>query len=323
MQQVTSITITQAPVTWKLTDASGLQLQFTAPSYLTGTSKLPYAFGPTLRLRAGQSLRISLANDLVQTGNINEDAHDMFAGPMDTNLHTHGLWDANGVYDQNQTAYAGQDNIFVVVPAKKSPSDPAATLAFVSDLKTQHLPGLHWYHPHKHGSTTLQTSTSHGAIIVEDDPFWLPAGRGLCGHLQALLATSPEVLLDISLLFFKLAANPAKYIDSPTYQYVSNASSPTNPLCCSGKHGYKFGGAMTSANGTDILLVSGAYKPVLTMAEGVWYRWRMLYSGAKGWSTFRFLDASMQNSQRCEWLLMAKDGESVCKLCTSAAKQCF
>jgi hypothetical protein len=35
------------------------------------------------------------------------------------------------------------------------------------------------------------------------------------------------MLLDISLLFFKLAANPAKYIDSPTYQYVSNASSPT------------------------------------------------------------------------------------------------
>jgi hypothetical protein len=35
------------------------------------------------------------------------------------------------------------------------------------------------------------------------------------------------VLLDISLLFFKLAANPAKYIDSPTYQFVSNASSPT------------------------------------------------------------------------------------------------
>jgi hypothetical protein len=42
-----------------------------------------------------------------------------------------------------------------------------------------------------------------------------------------LIATAPEVLLDISLLFFKLAANPAKYIDSPTYQYVSNASSPT------------------------------------------------------------------------------------------------
>jgi hypothetical protein len=43
-----------------LRDASGLQLQFTAPSYLIGSTKLPYAFGPTLRLEAGQTLRISL-----------------------------------------------------------------------------------------------------------------------------------------------------------------------------------------------------------------------------------------------------------------------
>jgi hypothetical protein len=54
-----------------------------------------------------------------------------------------------GVYDQNQTAYAGQDNIFVVVPAKKSPSDKPATLDFTSNLFKDHLPGIHWYHPHK------------------------------------------------------------------------------------------------------------------------------------------------------------------------------
>jgi hypothetical protein len=54
-----------------------------------------------------------------------------------------------GVYDQNKTAYEGQDNIFVVVPARKSPADAAATLNFSSNLKKEHLPGLHWYHPHK------------------------------------------------------------------------------------------------------------------------------------------------------------------------------
>jgi hypothetical protein len=80
----------------QLRDASGLQLQFTAPSYLTGSTKLPYAFGPTLRLRAGGVLRIRLVNDLLQAGNITMHQPDAFAGPMDTNLHTHGLWDANG-----------------------------------------------------------------------------------------------------------------------------------------------------------------------------------------------------------------------------------
>lgn len=308
MKQVPEITITQAPVTWKLSDPGGLQLEFTAPSYLTGTSKLPYAFGPTLRLRAGGIMKIKLVNEMIMEGNITEEAPHAFMGPLDTNLHTHGLWDPNGVYDQNQTSYAGQDNIFINVPARKKPSDAPASLDFSSNIFREHLPGIHWYHPHKHGSTTIQTSTSHGSIIIEDDPFWLPARRGLCGPMQALIATAPEVLLDISLLFFKLASNPAKVWDSPTYQLVSNYSSPQNPLCCDSKNGWVFGGSMTKGNGTDILLVSGAYKPVITMADGVWYRWRMLYSGAKGWSTFRFLDTAMANSKQCEWLLIAKDG---------------
>jgi hypothetical protein len=51
-------------------------------------------------------------------------------------------------------------------------------------------------------------------------------------------------------------------------------------------------------------------QPVISMAEGVWYRWRMLYSGAKGWSTFRFVDANGRNSQQCEWMLLSKDGAS-------------
>jgi hypothetical protein len=45
------------------------------------------------------------------------------------------------------------------------------------------------------------------------------------------------------------------------------------------------------------------------MADGVWYRWRMLYSGAKGWVTFRFTDTNMRNSQQCKWMLISKDGE--------------
>jgi hypothetical protein len=33
-----------------------------------------------------------------------------------------------------------------------------------------------------------------------------------------------------------------------------------NLLCCNNENGYKFGGTMTSGNGTDVLLVSGANK---------------------------------------------------------------
>jgi hypothetical protein len=62
---------------------------------------------------------------------------------------------------------------------------------------------------------------------AEDDPFWLPARRGLCGPLQALIATAPEVLLDITVLSFKQTPDPTLRIFVPNYQEVSNASSPT------------------------------------------------------------------------------------------------
>lgn len=80
----------------QLSDPGGLQLEFTAPSYLTGTSKLPYAFGPTLRLRAGGIMKIKLVNEMIMEGNITEEQPHAFEGPLDTNLHTHGLWDPNG-----------------------------------------------------------------------------------------------------------------------------------------------------------------------------------------------------------------------------------
>jgi hypothetical protein len=54
-----------------------------------------------------------------------------------------------GVYDQSKPTYTGQDNVFVVVPARKSLSDPPATLNFFSTLLKEHLPGMHWFHPHK------------------------------------------------------------------------------------------------------------------------------------------------------------------------------
>jgi hypothetical protein len=47
------------------------------------------------------------------------------------------------------------------------------------------------------------------------------------------------------------------------------SSALQNPLCCNNQNGYKFGGTMTSGNGTDVLLVSGAYKVItLTVANG-------------------------------------------------------
>lgn len=93
--------------------------------------------GPTLRLRAGDVLKIELVNSLVET----------------TNLHVHGL---------HVSPEGNGDNIFVSVEA-------GGTFDYEYRLPEDHPPGVYWYHPHHHGRVADQIFAGlFGAIIVED-----------------------------------------------------------------------------------------------------------------------------------------------------------
>uniref|UniRef100_UPI003217AF22 multicopper oxidase family protein n=1 Tax=uncultured Arthrobacter sp. TaxID=114050 RepID=UPI003217AF22 len=93
--------------------------------------------GPTLRIRAGDVLRIGLVNKLAQT----------------TNLHVHGL---------HVSPEGNGDNVFIAV-------DPGSTFDYEYKLPTNHPPGVYWYHPHHHGMVAAQIFAGlFGAIIVED-----------------------------------------------------------------------------------------------------------------------------------------------------------
>ena len=35
-------------------------------------------------------------------------------------------------------------------------------------------------------------------------------------------------------------------------------------------------------DGRNLVIVNGGYKPIVTLYENTWHRWRLLYSGAKG-----------------------------------------
>ena len=93
--------------------------------------------GPTLRLRAGDVLKIGLVNKLTQT----------------TNLHVHGL---------HVSPEGSGDNVFISV-------DPGGTFDYEYRLPQDHPPGVYWYHPHHHGMVADQIFAGlFGAIIVED-----------------------------------------------------------------------------------------------------------------------------------------------------------
>lgn len=121
--------------------------------------------GPTLRLRAGDVLKIGLVNKLTQT----------------TNLHVHGL---------HVSPEGNGDNVYVSVV-------PGGTFDYEYKLPGNHPPGVYWYHPHHHGMVADQIFAGlFGAIIVEDpEPIEASAERVLVISDTTLdgLGNIPEV----------------------------------------------------------------------------------------------------------------------------------
>jgi FtsP/CotA-like multicopper oxidase with cupredoxin domain len=103
---------------------------------LTYNGTLP---GPTLRVRPGDRIRLTVRNEL----------------DAGTNIHTHGLVvspEGNG------------DNVFVMIR-------PGDSFVYEHRLGLDHPAGVFWYHPHHHGQVAEQLFAGlYGAIIVEGDP---------------------------------------------------------------------------------------------------------------------------------------------------------
>lgn len=93
--------------------------------------------GPTLRVRPGDRMVITLRNALAET----------------TNLHTHGLL---------VSPQGNGDNPFVEI-------EPGESFTYEIALPDDHPPGVFWYHPHHHGMVADQVFAGlFGAIVVED-----------------------------------------------------------------------------------------------------------------------------------------------------------
>ncbi|WP_111721501.1 multicopper oxidase family protein [Homoserinimonas sp. OAct 916] len=127
----------------RLTAAEGLARiagqDATALSYNGGVP------GPTLFLRPGDLLQVTLENQLDAV----------------TNLHVHGL---------HVSPEGNSDNVFVAIA-------PGDSFDYDYRLPEDHPPGVYWYHPHHHGMVAGQVFGGlYGAIIVED-PTPIPVTR--------------------------------------------------------------------------------------------------------------------------------------------------
>ncbi|WP_104172934.1 multicopper oxidase family protein [Arthrobacter sp. Y81] len=143
--------------------------------------------GPTLRVQAGDVLKIKLVNNLAQP----------------TNLHVHGL---------HVSPEGNGDNVFISV-------EPGSTFDYEYTLPEDHPPGVYWYHPHHHGTVADQIFAGlFGAIIVEDpDPIEVSTERVLVvsdttldglGNIQAVPAMERMMGREGQLILVNGQSNP-------------------------------------------------------------------------------------------------------------------
>lgn len=110
--------------------------------------------GPTLRMKAGETLRIKLINDLPP--NRDPMPADMSRPHQfnNTNFHFHGGHvSPSGIADNVMRSMA-----------------PGHTYDIEIKVPEDHTKGTYWYHPHHHGSADVQMASGMaGALIVEGD----------------------------------------------------------------------------------------------------------------------------------------------------------
>jgi bilirubin oxidase len=165
--------------------------------------------GPVIELREGQHVAIAFANRLA----------------LDSTVHWHGL-----------AVPADQDG------SPLDPVGPGAGRLYTFDVPAGSA-GTYWYHPHAHGTTTLQV------------------GRGLAGVLIVRDADDPlGFLTETTLMITSLAVGPD--------------GQPTAGMgALGGMTGMPMGGA-------GPLLVNGQALPVHAMAPGATERWRLVNATA-------------------------------------------
>ena len=111
--------------------------------------------GPTLRVRPGDLLRVTLVNHLNEP----------------TNLHFHGI---------QTSPRENSDNVHVLVP-------PGQSFHYEIRIPADQPPGLYWYHAHAHGLALAQvTGGLSGAIVVEGIEALLTVPRDIAEHVFVL-----------------------------------------------------------------------------------------------------------------------------------------
>jgi len=224
--------------------------------------------GPSVRVKAGEVVKLELANGLSASDGIPCTEALSFCDCMYTNVHLHGLHlSSKGVYDG--LAFDGDD-----ITVRLSAGD---TVMYQHTIPDSHMPGTHWYHPHHHHATALQAGGgAAGFFIVEDPPGYLP-----------------KEYMDMPELHWFISTHNLDALQ----QMADQAKTTTlrNAATIAAEKGL-------SVNPT---LVNGEMMPTADLPSNTWHRVRIVFASIEQ-SLRLVVDSSSGGT--CTLRLLAKDG---------------
>mmetsp|Transcript_8444 Transcript_8444/g.20198 ORF Transcript_8444/g.20198 Transcript_8444/m.20198 type:complete len:687 (-) Transcript_8444:219-2279(-) len=267
--------------------------------------------GPTIKVSPGTTLRVRFRNRLTYqpesrssrvvlavaeegqtssyrfTGELDPTRLNKFNDPDVGNLHFHGCH-VPGELPSDDTSL----EVF-----------PGEEYEYFVEFPKDHEPGLHWIHPHHHGSSTLHLAGGAALAIIVKDPRDDVDDGGDDEDRPAVLLLPTEV---------RDATERVMVFQDWNVPETLQAARHAGDLLLGQNFSRIEGG---DSIGQRFVTVNGKYQPVASIPVGKWERWRFLYAG---WQDLPLnfgvsdegedSDNDNDSGADCEFYLLAKDG---------------
>eukprot|EP00736_Rhodelphis_marinus_P008785 Rmarinus@m.4898 len=239
---------------------------------------VPQFPAPTIRMKAGTQCTVNIINNMPTDSSV-ADCHyhlnDVHC-PDTTNLHTHGL---------HVSPYEDATDTYVL---------PGESLTYEFNIPENHLMGTHWYHPHYHGSTTIQVLGGMAGVLLIDpaDSYSLP------DDLDSLYATESIMMLN------------HVYISDGTPEVDDADNGGGFDLDDLTEIAARYGDDQTVdpnpevSGSDDFYSVNGQYQPVVSVTAGEAKMLRLMHASGTRMIELELVDPN----NYCEMQLIARDG---------------
>jgi FtsP/CotA-like multicopper oxidase with cupredoxin domain len=207
--------------------------------------------GPTLRVKQGETISVHLQNALPTNSPVPQ--HQDMDIPHDfntTNLHTHGL---------HVSPVGNSDNVLLEII-------PGEDFLFEIKVPPDHPVGTYWYHPHVHGSTAIQVSSSmEGALIIEPRDDRDKSDTPVLEDVPEIKAAQEQIMV----------FQQIPYDETGAIETYGNL-----PLPLPANTFAQFGPCSWEPMFREHM-INGQLYPTLKMAPGEVQRWRFIHAGVR------------------------------------------